>query len=120
MNHLLAEHNASHQNQPTNNLVVQNSLMPDAAPLTYLFLREKNVFLCGGAMIHIRHILAPASCIPDNVHLFDYYVKLGMATRNFQFGVPKQREALQDSNINIAIFLVSFFTNFSKSETLFS
>ena len=96
----------------------QHYALPEAAHVVYLFLTKNHTYLCGGALIQRQHILVPASCVPNDIILFHYFIMFGWPEIHRQYGRPVRRDALRDDNINIAVLMVTFFyTNF-KFETL--
>ena len=93
-----------------------SEVLREAASLAYLFLTTNHTQVCGGALIQLQHVLAPASCISDEIKLSHYLIKFGMALGRHQYGRPKRKNALQKVDINIAVLFVSFSYTILKSQ----
>ena len=90
----------------------------EAKPLAFLYLSTNHSILCGGALIHRRHVIAPASCVPDEIALIKYAVLF----RTLRLDRPGRRivdkSAITHPCVNIAILLVSFSTQNPTLRTL--
>ena len=86
--------------------------------LAHIVYFKNHSTLCGAALINLYSLIAPASCVPDDINIEHYIVYFGCKRNDTQMRGIIRKRFYHENQINFAVLKVSFSTRNSRRKTL--
>ena len=80
---------------------------PQYTCVTFIHLVTNDTTLCGAPLINLRHLLAPISCVPDEIPLDNYIVYFSYVIKKPEDRKIIKKTVFPEYGVNFALLFVS-------------